>query len=305
MKSRMLLLLFSFFVITATFAGCAQGFGGKIDESRWEPGLGDLPNRIGQGTELAESPVGFPSLWDHDALPRKTGFSEPTGKWFFNNGAGRLGYGLTGGVRQPGDSFAVTLFGHDEGGVQVDRDMRIRLISRTMDLAEQSVILDETVRVGTVTGEQEIYSGLVPANENALYTLSAEFLDGEGVPEDTRVALIYVPRPEIRASVRTDKSVYGKNGTEGTLIVANDGPTVLVMGKDYSIEKKVDDSWRKVPLDLAFPGIALYLLPGQTNEDLFRPSTLDEGTYRIIKHVWADGIEELNAVMAAEFEVVR
>jgi hypothetical protein len=292
-------------------SGCASGAYGN--ERGWSRGMGDLPSQIGSAGQAGEEGglpgVGenapFPNLWMNDRLPAETGFAAPTGKWFFENGQGRLGYGITGGVQRPGNELAVTLFGHGDGGVAMDRDVRIRLIARTRDLAEKSVMLDEIVHVGTVSGELRIYEGTVPEGDNALYTFSAEVLDERGNVEDARVTLIYVPEPAINASLATERPRYGKDDRLVRFTLANAGPTVLMLGAEFTVEKRVDDEWRVVPLDLAFPEIALYLLPGEADDRSFDASRLGPGTYRIIKAIRADGFDGLTAVLAAEFVLER
>lgn len=287
-------------------SGCAAGAYG--DERGWSRGMGILPSQIGSADpsgDVGDPPddghAPFPNLWMNDRLPAQTGFAEPTGKWFFENGQGRFGYGLTGGVQRPGNELAVTLFGHGESGAAMERDVRIRLIARTRDLAEKSVMLDEIVRVGTVSGELRIYEGTVPEGNNAFYTLSAEVLDERGNVEDTRVSLIYVPEAVINASLATERPRYDKGDRIVRFTLANAGPTVLMLGTEFTVEKRVDDEWRVVPLDLAFPSIALYLLPGEADERSFDASGLGPGSYRIIKSIRADGFDDLTAVLAAEF----
>lgn len=304
-KSTMRLMVLGLAAVLLA-SGCAGGAGGVHGAKRgWSPGMGALPNQIGSLPDSDDGNAGSPPVLFVDDLPARTGFADPTGKWFFKSGKGKLGYGLTGGVQRPGNELSVQLFGHAEGGVQVDRDVRIRLIARTPDLAEKAVVLDETVHVGTVTGKQRIYGGVIPKEENALYTLSAEVLDADGRVEDTRVSLIYVPKAEIGAALSTDRPVYGVSEKEGRLLLKNAGPTVLVLGAGYLIEKRVGDEWHVVPLTVAVPDIALHLPPGETHEEPFDLSRLKEGRYRIIKEIMAEGFDDLNAVLAAEFEVAK
>jgi len=300
--NKMALRLIIGFVALLPAAGCAAG-GPLGDERKWVPGMGDVPDRIGHAPGPADENRTFPNLWSHDDVPAKIGLTEPTGKWFFLNGEGKLGYGLTGGVRRPESEWKVTLFGHEEGGVPVNRDVRVRLVARSPDLAEKAVVSEEIVRVDAVTGEKQIASGRIPEGDNALYSLSAEILDAKGRAEDARVSLIYAPAPEINASLSTDRGVYGTSDRTAQLVLKNDGPTVLMLGLAYTVEKLVDDRWRVVPLDLAFPEIALYLMPGESHRQPFDLSGLTEGRYRIIKTVLAEGFEDLSAVLAAEFRV--
>jgi hypothetical protein len=129
-----------------------------------------------------------------------------------------------------------------------------------------------------------------------------EILDASAQAEDTLVALIDVPVPEINASLSVDRQEYTKFDEEATLILINDGPTRLLFGTPYSIEKKVDGEWRIVPMDVAFNAIGIILHPGEDYRQQVDIRSLKAGEYRIVKQVWAQGLD-LSAEMAASFTV--
>jgi len=143
--------------------------------------------------------------------------------------------------------------------------------------------------------------GLTPCM-NAVYALGAAILDERGTPEDTRASLILVPEPEINASVRLDRTVYADADDKAVLTLTNAGPTVLVFGTDYRIEKKVDKEWRVVPLDLMFDSTGLKLRPGGQHELHVDIGRLGPGEYRVVKAIWAEGLD-LTAELAAEFAI--
>src|SRR5690606_20759194 len=112
----------------------------------------------------------------------------------------------------------------------------------------KGLLVEENVYFEKIDGEKIIYTGLLPNEENVSYILSVEIMKDNQV-EDTRISFIYVPAKEMNASLSTDKTVYDKSNTSATLKLENYGPTFLTFGKAYTVEKKVNDKWRIVPLD--------------------------------------------------------
>jgi len=229
------------------------------------------------------------------------GYGKPTGRWFLLDGSGHLGYGLTGGTKRPGDEFSVSLFAH-EADFRLDRDIRIRLTELTDEWEPAGVVVDETVRVGPVGSHEIVYAGKLPDRENVQYALGAEIIGPDGAVEDVLAELIRVPAAVINASAALDRTVYGESDESAVLTVANNGPTVLVFGVDYRIERKADGEWRDVPLDLAFIDIALMLWPGESHDLQVDLRGLAPGAYRVVKPVWAEGLD-LTAELTAEFAV--
>ncbi|MDQ0253454.1 hypothetical protein J2S74_000826 [Evansella vedderi] len=247
-------------------------------------------------SELMLSPYNE-ELWE------KTKYDGPTGKWFLHDGSGHFGYGLTSGTMKPGGDLFVSLYAQGSKEVTMERDIRIQLTELEEDWStEKDVILEELVHVERVAGEETVYSGTLPKKENALYLLSVEILDEAGEVEDTRVTLIYVPIPEINASLSTDQEVYERGTAQLTLTLENHGPTNLFFGVYYSIEKKVGGTWRVVPMDIAFVDIGITLAVGDEYEETIDIRELTEGEYRVIKDIQTDGLD-LRETLAAAFTI--
>ncbi|WP_404405122.1 immunoglobulin-like domain-containing protein [Jeotgalibacillus malaysiensis] len=107
-----------------------------------------------------------------------------------------------------------------------------------------------------------------------------------------------------------------KDGTvssEGaTLILTNEADVEGVYGNYYTLEKKSNDQWYKVPVankDSAFEDVGYSLPPAGTEEWgaiwKWREGELDKGTYRIIKSITAssENGENNRYLLLAEFEV--
>jgi len=301
-RRRYAALLLAFGLLAGCGAGAGgEGDGGLGDERTWAAGSGELSSRIGNPDNAVSAPANDAGNIAAEEWWTLAGYGQPTGKWFLQDGAGHLGYGLTAGTHRPGDAVTVELFAH-EADFRLDRDIRIRLTELTDELEPAAVILDTTVHAGPVGSHEVVYTGTLPDKLNALYVLGAEIVGEDGGTEDTRAALIRVPAPEINASVRLDRAVYGSGEETAVLAVMNAGPTVLTFGVDYHIEKKVDGEWRIVPLDLAFDSIGLMLQPGQQHELKVHLGGLGPGEYRVVKPLRAEGLD-LTAELAAEFTI--
>lgn len=275
------------------------------DMKVWPQGQGELPNRIGSALEepIAGSSQWMNATWVMDEeIWNKTGYALPTGRWFFHNGEGSLGYGLTSGTQKAGDPLVVSLIGHLDNGDRVDRDVRIQLTEIDIVSEEKQLVTEAGIHVEMVTKEQQIFSSLLPEDENKSYILSVEMLDEDGMVEDTRVSFIYVPKQEINAALSTDSAVYERTDSEAILILDNDGPTHLTFGTYYTIEKKINGAWHIVPLNTEFKDIGLMLHAGSQHEQTVPISDLNEGEYRIIKEFRADGLD-LSGVLATEFVI--
>jgi hypothetical protein len=273
--------------------------------TNWEIGHGDLSNSIGNkstvnygATELLEQ--GFYNE-DFD-LWNKLGFNTPTGTWFMHNGSGLFGYGLTVGTQAAGSEVFVRLFGHNDNGEKLDRDVRIKLTEIVESLDDREMISEEIVHADTVSSDEVIFNSNLPEKENATYVLSAEILNKEGEVEDTRISTIYVPKQEMNAALSTDKKLYQNDDKEAMLTLSNYGPTFLMLGKSYIVEKKVNEEWRMVPLELAFEDIGIILPVGDNYEQTVDLSSLDPGEYRFVKDFHVDGLD-LSATLATEFSI--
>ncbi|MCE7791564.1 hypothetical protein K8O68_03875 [Salipaludibacillus sp. CUR1] len=297
------------FMFACLAAGCGQDgqSGAWEQEEDWEEGQGNLPDSVGdpQSVDLSAEEKEFLSTYlyfDHgDDLWKKTDYGPPTGTWFFKDGKGSLGYGMPAGTMKSGGNFSVELIAHEEDSVAMEREIRVRL-TEMEKTEEKEKVVDETVYVETAGSSEIVYSGNLPDNKNAGYLLSVEVINDEGEVEDTRLSFMYVPVPEMNASLRTDQETYTETDEEVKLILENAGPTYLFIGEYYSVEKKVGDTWRKVPLELAFNDIGLYVGIGEEHVDTVDMTDLDSGTYRLIKDMHTEGID-LSAELAAEFTI--
>ncbi|WP_217586196.1 immunoglobulin-like domain-containing protein [Lentibacillus saliphilus] len=292
-----------FFSLLLFLAGCGESGKEANREVDWKKGHGVLSSQIGH----PDSPKGDffvpPNsyLTSFGELVDQTEYDMPTGQWFMHNGEGQLGYGLSSGTMRAGEDYVVTL-GHHNGSVTIDKNVRIQLTARDQTYARSELIVEDIVHVDAVTNEQDIYVNQLPDKENVVYVLSVEILDRHSQVEDTMVGMIYVPTPEINAQLTTDQDVYDKSDEKATIKLENAGPTFLSLGTYYTIEKKVNDEWKVVPLETGFNDIAILLNPNELYDQTIDLNQLTPGTYRVVKAFESTGLE-LSATLAAQFSV--
>jgi hypothetical protein len=273
---------------------CVMAAACAADEQNWPVGAKEVPSVIGNPDEARQK--------EFLAKRTKDDIAEPSGKWFMHNGSGVLGYGLPSGTKRAGETFEVSLFGHAAEGERLEREVRIRLAESHAE-GEPVTIMEESVWVDAVHERTVIYKGRLPDKENAVYALHVEIIGEDGEVEDALTSVIDVPVPEINASLQTEKPVYTREENKVKLILKNAGPTRLIFGTPYQLEKKVDGIWRIVPLDhVAFQDIAILIEAGGVYEEWVDISGLERGEYRIIKDYSADGLD-LQVSMAAEFQI--
>lgn len=298
-RIKMFWLLIIISVISFFFlVGCGLGGDAENGQVRGNDGNGqdssnNAVNDNGTVSHIVDLENRTDNLWD------KTEYGEPTGKWFMHNGAGVFGYGMPFGTFRPGDDFSVSLFSHSEGGDEVGRTFRITLTERTNDLQLIETVLEEDVYVEHVSGEEEIFASSFPEKENVIYLLSVEVLNEAEEVEDTLLSLVKVPNDEINATLYTDKEMYEQSDQELTLTVKNDGPTDLVFGVYYTLEKKENDDWEEVVLEMAFIDIAIILAAGEEYKQTIPIESLEKGEYRIFKDVHADGLDISEKLMTS------
>lgn len=282
-------------------SGCGTDSSGSAVE--WRQGHGELPAQIGNVDVV--QPSGGLLLDLPERLLELAGYAEPSGQWFLHNGEGKLGYGFSSGTMKAGEEAAVSV-STPFGEVQVDRNVRIRLTEWGNGVGEAVQLTEQIVHLDSVSQEKKLFSMALPENENTAYLLTAEILGGSGEVEDTMGSRIYVPVPEINAAFKTSQDTYSFSDTEATIILYNAGPTVLRLGTYYTIESKVDHTWRIVPFpgEMVFPDIGISLAPGDDYEQTVDIGGLGKGQYRIVKSFNAEGTD-LSADLAAEFIIDR
>jgi len=293
-------LILCFFLLLTSCKKAEESVLGN--EKDWENALGALPNKIGDIDKMDSevSPPPYRYFEDYTEIVDKTEYNMPTSMWFMHDDEGKFGYGLPSGTMKAGEEYTITLLPHKK--LQMDRDVRIQLTTRDQHYEKKDLIMEDTIYIDTIRDEDEIYSNQLPAEENVVYVISVEILDEQGEVEDSMVDMIYVPEPEINATLTTDKQIYQTSDKEGTLTLENTGPTYLIFGMAYTVEKKVGDSWKIVPLDMAFEDIRIYIDPASLFEQTFDLKQLPAGEYRIVKRFNAEGLE-ISAILAAEFVV--
>ncbi|MUV38349.1 hypothetical protein JNUCC1_02187 [Lentibacillus sp. JNUCC-1] len=286
-------------------AGCGANSGNtnteESAEKDWEVGSGDLSDSVTTGNVVAQ-PILPPPSEAGDQLLENTTYQLPSGKWFLHNGDGVLGFSMPAGTMHPGDQWSIDLIAHERDAVNVNKDVRIKLDEVGEEFETQEVILDETIYLETVEGTHTIMHGRVPTERDSSYVFSVQVLRENGLVEDTLVSYIHVPVKEVNAALTIDQTNFSTSADEAHIKMENDGPTVISLGKYYQIEKRVDETWRVVPLERSFNDIGIAVEPRGNYEQTVPIDDLPPGTYRVVKTIWIDGFEE-ECDLAVEFEI--
>lgn len=296
------LLILCFFLF---FTGCGKMNGGTLgNEANWVNGQGQLSEQVGNPNSVYEevSPPPYYFFDDYIEVIGKTEYNMPTSRWFIHDDEGEFGYGLPSGPMKAGAAYAIKIFPKNNESVKIDRNIRIQLTTRSETYERSELMMEDIIHVDAVIGEEEIYFNQLPKEENVICVLSVEILDQQNRVEDTMVSMMYVPTPEINALLTTDNDVYEATKEQVQLTLKNYGPTHLSIGEYYTIEKKVNDDWKVVPLDVSFPDIGILINIHDTFDQIVAIDQLTIGEYRVIKTINADGLD-LSATLAAEFSV--
>ncbi|SFM30757.1 hypothetical protein SAMN03159341_12562 [Paenibacillus sp. 1_12] len=233
----------------------------------------------------------------NEQLDIKTGYGSETGRWFISKKGGHIGFSISGGYQKNGNTVYAELL--DD---LPNKDVRVRLTK--LDKSYHSIIvLDEKIISSKHTSNKIRYSKQLSQDQDTLYLLSVEVLGGNKEVEDTLLSVVYVPIQELKSSLSLDKQEYTNEETM-ILNIINDGPTEIMLGLPYKIQKLYSENWKDVPSKGAVTLQGIRLKPGKKYEQKISIMDLPEGKYRILKNVQVMGIKELQNTLDAEFEVV-
>jgi hypothetical protein len=218
---------------------------------------------------------------------------------------------LLGGWQQPrlaapGEEVTATLSSpgpdpDDPPRVEVHSDVVLRITHVTAAGEPIRVVRERHVRAEAI---QEIHRPLfttrLPDTAPALYAFELVLQPSRG-PHERYVDYAYVPPQRAAVGLTLDRTT-AQPGETLQLTVENRGPSQLIYGVDYRLERWTGD-WQWLNRDEAFIAIAKGVLPGRRERAEIRlPSGLEPGRYRIVKSFTAPSArQELEA--SVEFTV--
>lgn len=276
--------------------GCSKG-----DEQEWPDGSGNIPDQLGSDTGIDSDTLLTDYFEDYMDIIEQTEYDMPTSKWFTHDDEGIFLYSMPFGTMESGAPYEIIL-NPVQQEAKVGRKIRIQLTKRDNRFEKLEDIIDESVYLERIEEDEEIFMGELPEEENVIYIVSMEVLNEQEEVEDTMVRVIYVPKQEINASISMDKETYTRSDREAKVDIENHGPTFLMTGRSYLIEKKVKQTWKEVPLDLAFDDVGILINPTDVYVETIDISKLQAGDYRIVKSLHADDLD-LSKEIAKEFTV--
>lgn len=230
-------------------------------------------------------------------------FESPTGEWFCCEGGkqGKFSLESSVGTKIPGSEVIVRLKPNGEE-VTVKRNIRFRLTERNKDRTYARTVDEITLYYESTNSYPTGYTTKLPGKEGAFYFLTVEALDGKEV-EDTILTSIEVPIQQVVASMSTKEQNY-KGNERVKLVVKNEGPTNLLFGTSYSLQKMEDGKWIPIQPErsVRFKSIGIIVKPEGTWEQEAQLESLALGHYRFIKEVEGEGTN-IKLQIYAEFDV--
>lgn len=225
------------------------------------------------------------------------GYEKPTGKWMMADGEGRFGYTIPNGMIEAGSKIQVGLIHATDNNNELERDVRVQINPCSNINACEKPIVDQTEFASNIEDEFIVYEGTIPSDVDRLYLISLEIID-DGVIEDTLTSYVYVPNEELNASIELEQ----ETSDQFTFLLTNYGPTTLTIGEDFTIEQYMDEKWLIVPYQAQVKDIAWMVYPGDVTSFTVDTSTFPEGSYRLVKGLYASPYA-LEEVIAAPFSV--
>lgn len=241
-------------------------------------------------------------LYDNDVLWKHTEYNEQSGKWFLDDIGGKLGFSMTKGQRQPKSEVTATLQPHPEKEIDIQRQVRIQLTKRDVDLNKTKLIEESVIDIQDIIEKQIVFSENLPDDEDAVYLLSMEIIDENLTVEDTIITSIYVVSKKINVQMIADQTIYPVNSSM-KFTIQNNGPINVFFGEYYMIEKFIDNTWWTLELDKQFSDIGIVLESGDTNySEVISLRGFEAGKYRIIKSIHSQETDEQQE-LAIEFTI--
>jgi hypothetical protein len=206
-----------------------------------------------------------------------------------------------GGARAPGSKLTFAA-GLRDGVASVRRRY-------VWTLSDESAVVDrQQADVGVISSRRPVELAVqVPDLAPAAYDLTLDIITSTGQTTAIRWR-VTVPDQRVAARLECRPSEV-RRGETLTATIHNHGPTELLTGLFYAIDRRESDRWIAVdPFDGeegAWPAVGLIVRPGDTLEQAVRvPASTERGAHRIVKHVSAEAAGIQDAALIAAFHVV-
>ncbi|NJP36214.1 immunoglobulin-like domain-containing protein [Alkalicoccus luteus] len=274
----------------------ACGSGELSAETEWEEGYGELPDAIESKFTHEEDILAclHDNGWTHgENFDEAADPGKRTGTWFLHDGGGTFGYGWPHGIMPSGTEYEAVLFEHGEGEADVDRKLQLTVVDYSSCEAGETVVQERT-GIGSFDQKKTFFSGEIPGPDGMLYLSELSVLHPDtGEAEDTRSGFLLTAPNEIGAALSYENDA---------IKLENTGPVPLVTGSAYTVEKRVNETWRTVPTEQAFTDEAIAIGIGESVEETVELPELAAGEYRLVKQVHPDGFSG-EYTLAIPFEV--
>lgn len=164
-------------------------------------------------------------------------------------------------------------------------------------LLEQATVTMSIPEIAT-----DIFQLPLPAIAPAYYRLAVN-VRGPGIDQELK-SYLAVPEQRLDASIIPARA-SARAGDQLPFTLANHGPTSILYGVDYRLQRVTPDGWRNCNVEQAWVMIGLSLDPGgRADLTAVLPAKAPAGRYRVSKDVSGGGTR-INRTLAFEFDVSR
>jgi len=219
---------------------------------------------------------------------------------------GPLGYSISVGVTEPGETVGVHFYAWKQDRVDLPGPAEFKLIRVDEEGNPLGVVDQETREIKTVGSGRVGWETKVLEGAPAFYRFGVLIRDEDGGVFGKLVSTLYVPRQELNAELSLNKKEFRSVETL-ELTILNEGPTTLFFGVDYTAEYLGDDGvWREASwlYPNAWISIGISLQPGKAYNQSIELFPVLAGTYRISKEVSAEGTN-ISRTLTESFTVIE
>jgi len=219
---------------------------------------------------------------------------------------GPLGYSISVGVTEPGETVGVHFYAWKQDRVDLPGPVEFKLIRIDEEGNPLGVVNQETREIKTVGSGRVGWETNVLGVAPAYYKFGVIIRDEDGGVFGKLVSTLYVPRQELNAELSLNKKEF-RSGETLELTIVNEGPTTLFFGMYYTVEYLGGDGlWRQASwlYPNAWYDIGYSLQPGKAYNQSIELFSVLAGTYRISKEVSAEGTN-ISRTLTESFTVIE
>lgn len=215
---------------------------------------------------------------------------------------GPLGYSIAVGVVRPDEMVGVSFYCVGGRGYALHATVDFKLIRIGDDGELISIVDQKSLELEEIPSYGIAWQVKLPDDAPAKYKFGVVIRDENRDVMGKLISILRVPIQKLNATMTLDKSEYTRE-EEHTLMITNYGPTQIVFGEAYKIEKLVNGKWVEVTTNEVWIMVANILSPGDSYRQSVKLTKFQSGDYRISKLVSAEGTI-ISEKLTVEFKII-